>query len=244
MGRVFLKLRNGLSALVRFWAKGRGTSGLVPGKIALGIWMTAVILAAFLLDARRLGTLGQGARIIFFHIPVAWVTVVAFLLSSVHSVLYLVKRRRANDRRAASAAGLGTVFCLLATLSGSIFARITWGAFWNWDPRETTIFFLLLFYAAYFALRVAVADEEARATLSAAYNVLGLVVVPFLVFVAPRLSALAGLHPEPIINVQGRLDMDPAALGVFLAALLGFTGIFFWAYDLQNRVAEMEEEQG
>lgn len=244
MGRVFLGLRNGLSALVRFWVKERGTLDLAPGKIALGIWMTAVILAAFLLDARRLGTLGQGARIIFFHIPVAWVTVVAFLLSSVHSVLYLVKRRRVNDRRAVGAAGLGIVFCLLATLSGSIFARITWGAFWNWDPRETTIFFLLLFYAAYFALRVAVADEEARATLSAAYNVLGLVVVPFLVFVAPRLSALAGLHPEPIINVQGRLDMDPAALGVFLAALLGFTGVFFWAYDLSNRVAEMEEEQG
>lgn len=238
MRRVSLRL----SALAHFWVKEKGPSALAPGKVALGIWVTAVILAAFLLDARRLGTLGQGARIIFFHIPVAWVTVVAFLLSSVHSVLYLAKRRRMNDRRAASAAGLGIVFCLLATLSGSIFARITWGSFWNWDPRETTIFFLLLFYAAYFALRVAVADEEARAMLSAAYNVLGLVVVPFLVFVAPRLSALAGLHPEPILNVQGRLDMDPAALGVFLAALLGFTGIFFWAYDLNNRAMELEEQ--
>ncbi len=232
-----------LTATVRFWVKGKGPLDLAPGKVVLGIWMTAVILAAFLLEARRLGALGQGARVIFFHIPVAWVTVIAFLLSSVHSVLYLAKRRRVNDRRAASAAGLGLVFCLLATLSGSIFARITWGAFWNWDPRQTTVFFLLLFYAAYFALRVAVADEESRSTLSAAYNVLGLVVVPFLVFVAPRLSALAGLHPEPIINVQGRLDMDPAALGIFLAALLGFTGIFFWAYDLNNRAMDLEEHR-
>jgi len=65
-------------------------------------------------------------------------------------------------------------------------------------------------------------------------------VVPFLVL-APRLSALAGLHPEPILNVQGRLDMDPAALGVFLAALVGFTGLFFWAYDLNNRAMDVEE---
>ena len=159
--------------IVRFWIGDRHPTGLALGKIALGLWMTAVLLAVFLLDARRLGTLGQGARIIFFHIPVAWVAALAFLLSSIHSILYLAKRSRTNDRRAVSAAGLGVVFCLLATLSGSIFARITWGAFWNWDPRETTIFFLLLFYAAYFALRAAVADEEARATLSAAYNVLG-----------------------------------------------------------------------
>jgi heme exporter protein C len=211
------------------------------GKIALGPWMAAVILAGFLLEARHLGTLGQAARVIFFHIPVAWVTVLAFILSSIHGIVYLVRRRRVDDHRAVNAAGLGVVFCLLATVTGAIFARITWGAFWNWDPRETTIFFLLLFYAAYFALRVAVPDEERRATFSAAYNVLGLVVVPFLVFVAPRLSELAGLHPEPLINVQGKLDMDPRALAIFLCSLVGFTGIFLWAYGLANRVSRLQD---
>ncbi len=209
------------------------------GSMALGVWMAGVILLAFLLDVATLGTLGQAARIIFFHIPTAWVTVVAFLVSSAYSIRYLLKRQRMDDHRAVNAAGLGIVFCLLATMTGAIFARITWGAFWNWDPRETSIFFLLLFYAAYFALRAAVADEQSRATLSAVYSILGIVVVPFLVFVAPRLSALAGLHPEPIINVQGELDMDPRALAVFLASLAGFTGIFVWAYSLANRVSRI-----
>ncbi|MGC8874979.1 MAG: cytochrome c biogenesis protein [Chloroflexia bacterium] len=207
------------------------------GKWALGLWMVAVLLAAFLLDARRLGTLGQGARIIFFHIPTAWVTVLALIVSSVFSVRYLARRRREDDRRAANSAGLGILFCLLATVTGSIFARITWGAFWNWDPRETTIFVLLLFYAAYFALRAAVSDEETRATFSAAYNILGLVVVPFLVFIAPRLPGLAGLHPEPIVNVRGELEMDTQALSVFLAALAGFTGIYLWTFRLANRLS-------
>lgn len=211
------------------------------GKVALGIWMAGVILSAFLLPARTLGTLGQAARIIFFHVPTAWVTVLAFLTSSLLSVRYLLKRRREDDRRAVNAAALGIAFCLLATLTGSLFAQITWGLFWNWDPREMTISFLLLFYAAYFVLRAAVPDEQARATLSAAYNVLGLVVVPFLIFVAPRLPTLTGLHPEPIINVSGKLKIDPRALVVFLASLAGFTGLFFWMFDLSNRIAHVED---
>lgn len=209
------------------------------GKMALGVWMIAVILAAFLVP--KPVDQGQAGRIIFFHIPVAWVTVLAFLLSSVYGIRYLAKRQRMDDHRAVNAATLGIVFCLLATVTGAIFARITWGAFWNWDPRETTIFFLLLFYAAYFALRAAVADEERRATFSAAYNILGLVVVPFLVFVAPRLAALTGLHPDTIINVSGKGGMAPLFRNVFFASLAGFTGIFVWIFDLVNRTARLDE---
>ena len=211
------------------------------GKIALGLWMTAVIVLAFLVPAQALGALGQAARVIFFHIPTAWVTVVAFMLSSVYSIVYLARRRRMDDHRAVNAATLGVVFCLLATVTGSIFATITWGSPWNWDPREMTIFFLLLFYAAYFALRAAVADEERRAAFSAAYNILGLVVVPFLVFVAPRLPSFV-LHPQPLINVQGELDMDGRALAIFLCSLAGFTGLFFWAYNLANRLSRVQDE--
>jgi heme exporter protein C len=211
------------------------------GKIALAVWMAAVIVAAFLVPKPL--EQGQGGRIFIFHIPVAWVTVLAFLISSVYGIRYLLRKRRADDYRAVNAAGLGVVFCLLATVSGAIFARIAWGAFWNWDPRETTIFFLLLFYAAYFGLRAAVADEERRATFSAAYNVLGLVVVPFLVFIAPRLATLT-LHPDTIINVSGEesAGMSPVFRTVFLASLVGFTGIFLWAYSLANRVSRVQEQ--
>lgn len=208
------------------------------GKVALGVWMAAVIVAAFLVP--KPVDQGQGGRIFIFHIPVAWVTVLAFLLSSIYGIRYLRKKRRVDDQRAVNAAGLGVVFCLLATVSGAIFARIAWGAFWNWDPRETTIFFLLLFYAAYFGLRAAVADEERRATFSAAYNILALVVVPFLIFVAPRL--VQSLHPDTIINPQEGGGMSPLFRTIFLASLLGFTGVFVWIYSLANRASQIQEQ--
>ena len=208
------------------------------GKIALGVWMAAVIVAAFLVP--KPADQGEGGRIFIFHIPVAWVTVLAFLTSSIYGIRYLRKKQRVDDQRAVNAAGLGVVFCLLATISGAIFARIAWGAFWNWDPRETTIFFLLLFYAAYFGLRAAVADEERRATFSAAYNILALVVVPFLVFIAPRLAVT--LHPDTIINVRGGGGMSPLFLTIFLASLAGFTGLFVWMYSLANRASRIQEQ--
>jgi heme exporter protein C len=207
------------------------------GKVALGIYMVLVLVAAFFYAPPDV-TLGQAARIIFFHIPVAWVTVLAFFISAGYSIRYLIKRQRLDDHRAFNAANIGIVFCVLATLTGSLFARITWGAFWNWDPRETSIFVLLLFYFAYFALRAAITDEETRATLTAAYSVLGIVVVPFLVFIVPRIAF--GLHPD-LFNQSGGFDMSPRMLQVFMASLAGFTGIFFWIYTIVNRVSRIQD---
>jgi hypothetical protein len=84
-----------------------------------------------------------------------------------------------------------------------------WGAFWNWDPRQTSIVVVLVFYAAYLVLRGAIADPR-RARLAAAYAVLGLVVAPFLFFVLPRLAFT--LHPEPVSTPgEGRDGIADAA---------------------------------
>jgi heme exporter protein C len=204
-------------------------------KVILLLWLLAVIVAAFLYAPPATG-LGQASRVVYFHIPVAWVTVLAFLISMVYSVQYLRKRRTRDDLRAASAAGLGFVFAVLATVTGSIFARITWGSFWNWDPRETSIFILLLIYAAYFALRSAVEDEDRRGRLSAVYAIVAFVTVPFLVFVVPRVYF--SLHPDPIISASGKLEMSASMVQVFLASLAGFTGLFAWLYRLTVRIGE------
>lgn len=202
-------------------------------KVVLLFWLCGVILAAFLYAPPAEG-LGQASRVIYFHIPVAWVAVLAFLVNMAHSIRYLRKREAADDLRASSAAELGLLFALLATITGSIFARITWGSFWNWDPRETSIFILLLIYGAYFALRSAVEDEERRGRLSAVYAIVAFVTVPFLVFVVPRVYF--SLHPEPIVSASGQLKMGARMLQVFLASLAGFTGLFAWLYSLRVRI--------
>jgi heme exporter protein C len=163
-------------------------------KLLLGLWLAGVVVAMFLLVPQYAG-LGNAGRIIIMHVPTAWVTSVAFAVSAVYSVLYLRRRRVADDTFAVAAAEVGFLFCILATVTGAIFAQIVWGVFWNWDPRETSILVLLLIYAAYFALRSAIDDLERRRRLAAAYNLFAAVTMPFLLFVAPRVAE-SSLHPN------------------------------------------------
>jgi heme exporter protein C len=204
----------------------------------LGVWMVVVFWAAFFYAPTAQGFKGESARIVFFHVPQAWVAVVAFCVNLVASIRYLRGRDPVDDIRAAAAAALGLLFSVLATISGSIFAKIMWGSFWNWDPREVSIAILLLVYAAYFALRQAVPDEERRGTLSAAYAVLAFVTMPFLVFVVPRIYW--SLHPDTLINTSGRIDMESRMLQVLLGSVAGFTGLFAWLYSLSVRLARAD----
>ena len=207
-------------------------------KYLLGLWMAAVIVAAHLLPIPQVKGLGETARIIFFHVPVAWVALVAFTIAAINSIRFLHGRNMEFDYRSYAASQLGLFFCLLATITGSIWAKVTWGSFWNWDPRESSIFVLLLIYGAYFALRSAIEDESRRAALSAVYTIIAFVTVPFLVFVIPRVYF--SLHPAPLVNVHGRLEMDIRMLLVFLASLFGFTMLLFWMYQLQLTITRQE----
>jgi heme exporter protein C len=190
---------------------------------SLGGWVLLVILAAFFYAPSATGFKGESARIVFFHVPQAWVAVLAFCVNLVASIRYLRKRNPLDDARAAAAARLGLVFSVLATVTGSIFANVMWNSFWNWD----------------FALREAIPDEERRASLSAAYAVLAFVTMPFLVFVVPRIYW--SLHPDTIIGATGRLklQMESRMLQTLLGSLVGFTGLFFWLYTLDVRSARV-----
>jgi heme exporter protein C len=203
----------------------------------LGGFMVLVIWAAFFYAPAARGFKGESDRIVFFHVPQAWVAVLAFCVNLIASLRYLRTRDLLDDARAAAAARLGLVFSVLATVTGSVFAKVMWGSFWNWDPREVSIAILLLVYAAYFALREAIPDDERRASLSAAYAVLAFVTMPFLVFVVPRIYW--SLHPDTIINARGSLGMESHMFQVLMAALVGFTGLFVWLYTLDVRLARV-----
>ncbi len=206
-------------------------------KALLTIWMTVIIVAAFLYAEAATGFPGETSRILFFHVPQAWVATLSFLLSMIASCIYLARRRIKADHLALSAAELGFLFCVLATATGSIFAKVTWGSFWNWDPRQTSIVILLMIYGAYFALRSAVPDPEKKRVLAAVYAILAFVTVPFLVFVVPRITA--SLHPEDTMN-PANPGMDPKTLKVFLGSLLAYTGLFVWMLRLKMRVLRLE----
>ena len=206
-------------------------------RLLIFLWI-AITMVVALLVAPLVPMLQETTRVLYFHIPSAWVTVVALGWSMVNSVLYLLRRDLRNDDHAASAAELGLVFCVVATVTGSIWAKSMWGSWWNWDPRETSIFFVLLIYAAYLALRGSIEGDEKRARLSAIYSILAFVAVPPLIFVVPRIYST--LHPDPIINGSGKIDMDPMIRWCFFSMLLGFTFLFSWLQSLRVRVFRLE----
>jgi heme exporter protein C len=206
------------------------------------VWLCLVIWAAFFYILPAEGFQGQSSRIVVFHVPTAWVATLAFLISCIASIRYLAKRQTADDVRAASSAALGLMFAVLATVTGSIFSRIEWGMFWNWDPRQISITILLLIYLAYFALRAAIVDPERRATLAAVYAILAFVTVPFLVFVVPRITT--SLHPDVIGEASsGGGGFDPRYLVVLLSSLAGFTGLFIWLYQLDCRLEQLRRQR-
>lgn len=188
------------------------------------ILFTAAIIAAIIFFVPPVKGLGEAAKIIFFHIPTAWVSVVAFFTSAFFAGKFLKTENYNFDKLSVRAARTGFIFILLATISGAIFSKITWGAFWNWDPRQTTIFVLILIYGAYLTLRAAVANEKIRAKVSAIYSLLSVLTVPFLMFIIPRM--FFSLHPEPVLNASGKIEMDEIILVVLLSAVIDATLIF------------------
>lgn len=207
-------------------------------KIALFVVMSGVIVAAFVYPAPQ-QQIGDASRIFYFHVPQAWVAVLAFVISMVGSVQYLRKGDLKDDDRARTAAELGFLFCVLATVTGSIFAKVTWQSFWNWDPRETSIFILLLIYSAYFALRSAIADDTRRARLASVYAIFAFITMPFLMFVVPRV--LPSLHPsDSIVDSAGKITMAGSTALVFFTSLAAFTVLFVWIYNLGLRVYSRE----
>ena len=200
----------------------------------LFVWMAFVIWAAFMWIPSAQGFKGESSRIVFFHVPTAWVATLAFLVSCGASMMYLWRRESKYDFGAAVSAGLGLLYAVLATVTGAIFAKIMWGAYWNWDPRQTSITILLLIYAAYFALRSAVADPEKRATLAAVYSILAFVTVPFLMFVVPRIYW--SLHPDVLTNADPDSRLDSAHIRVLMASLAGFTYLYVWLYTIGSRI--------
>jgi heme exporter protein C len=206
----------------------------------LWLWIAAMIVGAFEYAPLAAKFIGQSSRILFFHVPMAWTSFVAFIAAGVYSVRYLAGGRQArHDRAALAAIELGLVFGVLATVTGALWARTMWGAFWNWDPRQTSIVMALIFNGAYLALRDSVEDAEKRARLAAAYAALGLVVTPFFFFVVPRITY--SLHPDTVINTRGKVEMESRMLQVLLAGAAGFTALFFWLLDLRVRVLALAD---
>ena len=216
-------------------------------KALTGLIMSYVIVGAFFIAHGAIGFAEKGvaARIIFFHVPCAVLSSIAYFVGFFYAARYLLKLKSEkikpflDDYRSAAAMELGFLFCLLATITGSIFAGVQWGSFWNWDPRETSIVVMLLLYASYLLLRAANSlKPELRARLSAVYAVVALVPAQFLIWAVPRI--LATMHPTTTLTDPRMTSLSYKM--VLYPAFIAFVLLFIWLMQLRVRMMMLWEQ--
>jgi heme exporter protein C len=168
------------------------------------------------------GDMGHLQKIMYVHVPAAWMTFLAFFVVLVFSVRYLWKGREDDDLLAASAAEVGATFNGLTLALGMIWGRPAWGVWWVWDARLTSTLVLFLIFAGYLALRAFVDDEQQRARWSAAVGAIGAINVPI---VYMSVKWWRTLHQPP----SSPATLDPAyTMGLRLNAIaLLFVMVFF-----------------
>jgi heme exporter protein C len=192
----------------------------------------------------NLPILENSIRNLFFHVPM-WFTMIALLLFSfIKSIQTLNNKNSVNltyDAEAAIFANTAMLFGVAGLLTGMIWAKNTWGAYWTPDPKLNAAAVAMLLYAAYFVLRSSIVDEEKRARISAVFNIFCFPIFIVLVFILPRLTD--SLHPgnggNPGFNSY---DLDSRLRMVFYPAVLGWILMGFWLADIGKRMKKISNE--
>lgn len=203
-------------------------------KYVVAIWMTAVIAGGILIQIPEIPILEQTARNIFFHVPMWMAMYAMFLTSFVYSIRMLNNPDVETDIKAESAARVGMIFGLCGLLTGSLWARFTWGSWWTFaEPKMNLAALAMMIYLAYFILRSAFDDQEKRGKIAAVYNIFAVTTIPFLLYVVPR--QLSSLHPGADGN-PAFSEITAAELRYILyPAMIGFIALSFWIYDIVKR---------
>lgn len=188
-------------------------SGLLLGMVSL--LLAALVLATSLLAPTEV-TMGHVQRIMYVHVPVAWLGLLGLLLMAGTGVAYLLTRNLAWDQWSQAAAELGWLCCGLTLATGSLWAHAAWGTWWTWDPRLTSAFILWMVYSGCLILRTQLDDPQRRGRLSAVFAVIGAIDVP-LVIVASHW--FRGIHPSSVA-------MEPAMRMALWFNVVSFTALF------------------
>ena len=177
--------------------------------LLFGLIMGIGIVTTFLVPDAKDFQRPELARIIFYHVPCALASAFFELAAGWFGFQYLRTRKQKWDFRCGAALEMSLLLSGLTLLTGSLFSYVQWGAWWQWDPRQTSYLMLFFLLAAGLALRSSFTDEKTRANASSAYSIFTLIPAIFLIFVFPRLGIIqqTSLHPSQTLQ-QGLLDFS------------------------------------
>jgi heme exporter protein C len=208
----------------------------VMGAATLAGMAATVVIGLFVVPPDA--TQGDVQRLMYMHVPAAWVTFLAFGVVFLASVAYLKTGRIQWDRVAVASAEIGVVFCVLTIVLGSLWGRPVWGTWWTWDPRLTTTAVLLLIYVGYLSLR-RVADSPARrAKWSAVVGVIGFIDVPI---VHESVVWWRSLHQQATVLRLGAPTIAPVMLATLLLAFVTFSVAYGYLMAVRMRAGRLED---
>ena len=183
-------------------------------------------------------TQGNVQRLMYVHVPAAWVTFMAFGVVFIASVAYLKTGRMQWDRVAAASAEIGVVFCVLTIVLGSPWGRPVWGTWWTWDPRLTTTAVLLLIYVGYLSLRKVADSPARRAKWSAVVGVIGFIDVPI---VHQSVVWWRSLHQQATVLRLAAPTIAGSMLATLLLAFVAFSLAYGYLMAVRMRVGRVED---
>lgn len=176
-----------------------------------------------------------GVRILYIHVPSAWLAYLAFAVTGVASAAYLFPRTRnlTWDRIAGASAEIGVLFMGVTLITGSLWGRISWGIYWTWDSRLTTTAFLFVTYIGYLAVRGLGGSHQQRARRSAVLALLAVLEVPLVHF---SVKWWRPLHQQESV-AEGKLN-DLMLFSLFVG-IIAFTLLYVWLLLHRQRVLAM-----
>jgi heme exporter protein C len=219
-----------------FAALGGYRAQRVMGVATLVGLLATVVIGLFVVPPDA--TQGDVQRLMYVHVPVAWVTFLAFGIVFIASVAYLKTGRIRWDRVAAASAEIGVQFCALTIVLGSLWGRPVWGTWWTWDPRLTTTAVLLLIYVGYLSLRKVADSPARRAKWSAVVGVVGFIDVPIV-----HLSVVwwRSLHQQATVLRPGAPTIAGSMLATLLLAFVTFSLAYGYLMAARLRVGRLED---
>jgi len=183
----------------------------------------------------------ESVRILYVHVPSAWLAYLAFIVTAISSAIYLFSKRHSLgwDRLAGASAEVGVLFMGITLVTGMLWGRLTWGVFWEWDARLTTTAFLFVTYIGYLAVRRLGGTFEQRARRSAVLALLAVLEIP-LVHWSVRLWR--SLHQEAtVLRPDGDVRMDGLMLFTLLVGIAAFTMLYAWLVIHRQRTLAADD---
>jgi heme exporter protein C len=208
-------------------------------KIACMLLLVYTIWAGFMGKVPRQAILNETVRNLYFHVTM-WFTMIFLLGTSVyHSIQYLRKSDFKSDIISNAYVETGLVFATLGLITGSLWAKFTWGDWWTNDPKLNSVAIGLLIYLAYGLVRSSMPDEQQRARISNVYNIFAFVIFMILIWILPRLTD--SLHPGNGGNPGfSKYDLDSNMRMVFYPAIIAWTILGYWIANLRIRIKKLE----